>query len=75
MMINYAIKRLWSFNTKSISVFCKNHSINCCVVKYFERYTVVPFNFISFLSFPTVEIAKEFLECFKDLIEQAGDLI
>lgn len=29
----------------------------------------------SFLSFPTNEMAKEFLECFKDLIEKAGDLI
>ena len=29
----------------------------------------------SFLSFPTYEMAKEFLECFKDLIEKAGDLI
>jgi hypothetical protein len=29
----------------------------------------------SFLSFPTYEMAKEFLECFRDLIEQAGDLI
>jgi hypothetical protein len=29
----------------------------------------------SFLSFPTYEMAEEFLECFKDLIEKAGDLI
>jgi hypothetical protein len=29
----------------------------------------------SFLSFLTYEMAKEFLECFRDLIEQAGDLI
>ena len=28
-----------------------------------------------FLSFPTMEIAEEFLKCFRDLIEQAGDLI
>ena len=28
-----------------------------------------------FLSFPTIEMAKEFLECFRDLIEKAGDLI
>ena len=28
-----------------------------------------------FLSFPTYEMAKEFLECFRDLIEKAGDLI
>ena len=29
----------------------------------------------SFLSFPTYEMAKEFLECFRDLIEKANDLI
>lgn len=29
----------------------------------------------SFLSFPTYEMAKEFLECFRNLIEKAGDLI
>lgn len=28
-----------------------------------------------FLAFPTREMAEEFLECFRDLIEQAGDLI
>ena len=28
-----------------------------------------------FLAFPTEEMAREFYECFKDLIEQAGDLI
>ncbi len=28
-----------------------------------------------FLSFPTMKMAEEFLECFKDLIEKAGDLI
>jgi hypothetical protein len=29
----------------------------------------------SFLVFPTIEMAGEFLECFRDLIEKAGDLI
>ena len=35
------------------------------------------YNFVSreFLSFPTREMAEEFLKCFRDLIEQAGDLI
>ena len=35
------------------------------------------YNFVSreFLSFPTREMAEEFLECFKDLINEAGDLI
>jgi hypothetical protein len=28
-----------------------------------------------FLSFPTYEMAEEFLKCFRDLIEKAGDLI
>lgn len=28
-----------------------------------------------FLSFPTKEMAEEFLECFRDLIKKAGDLI
>lgn len=28
-----------------------------------------------FLSFPTMKMAEEFLECFRDLIEKAGDLI
>lgn len=32
-------------------------------------------NFNSFLSFPTKELANEFLNNFRDLIEQAGDLI
>lgn len=27
------------------------------------------------LSFPTKEMAEEFLECFKDLIEEARDLL
>lgn len=29
----------------------------------------------SFLSFPTYEMAEEFLKCFRDLIKKAGDLI
>ena len=29
----------------------------------------------AFLSFPTYELAEEFLKCFRDLIEKAGDLI
>ena len=28
-----------------------------------------------FLAFPTEEMAREFLKCFRDLIEEAGDLI
>lgn len=36
---------------------------------------VYNFNSREFLSFPTKEMAEEFLKCFKDLIEKAGDLI
>lgn len=32
-------------------------------------------NIHAFLTFPTREMAEEFLKCFKDLIEKAGDLI
>lgn len=32
-------------------------------------------NVAAFLVFPTREMAEEFLECFRDLIEKAGDLI
>jgi hypothetical protein len=46
-----------------------------CITHYPEKYLIVPFNFITFLSFPTKEMAKEFLECFRDLIEKARDLI
>ena len=45
------------------------------IIKYPTDYLIMSFNFISFLSFPTKKMAKEFLECFRDLIEQAGDLI
>lgn len=50
-----------------------------------ESYYVIKIGFIGldvyrfctveFLSFPTYKMAKEFLECFRDLIEKAGDLI
>ena len=32
-------------------------------------------NISRFLTFPTKEMAEEFLKCFRDLIEKAGDLI
>ena len=47
----------------------------CCITHYPGKYSILSFSFISFLSFPTRKMAEEFLECFKDLIEQAGDLI
>ena len=46
-----------------------------CIVKYPEKYVVMTFGFTSFLSFPTREMAEEFIECFRDLMEKAGDLI
>ena len=46
-----------------------------CITHYPEEYSIMQFCFISFLSFPTEETAEEFLECFRDLIEQAEDLI
>ena len=43
---------------------------------FYEGFRIVRlYSFSAFLSFPTEEIAKEFLECFRDLIEKAGDLI
>ena len=51
------------------------HNTGYCIIKYPEEYLIMAFNFISFLSFPTKEMAKEFLECFRDLIEKAGGLI
>lgn len=40
-----------------------------------ELTVIVVTNIASFLTFPTREMAEEFLECFRDLIEKAGDLI
>ena len=40
-----------------------------------EGLRVYYFSSREFLSFPTKEMAEEFSECFKDLIEKAGDLI
>ena len=47
-----------------------------CVVYHCEEFEINIFYEIKhFLSFPTIKMAKEFLECFKNLIEQARDLI
>ena len=46
-----------------------------CIVHYPEEYIIMAFSFISFLSFPAKKMAEEFLECFRDLIEQVVDLI
>lgn len=55
-----------------------------CIVHYFDFYSntydykIIAYIYTSlhhFLSFQSKEIAEEFLNNFKDLIEQAGDLI
>ena len=47
-----------------------------CVICYHEGFKInILYSTSRFLSFPTHEMAKEFLECFKDLIEKAEDLI
>ena len=47
-----------------------------CIIHYGEEFKIsVLCETRYFLSFPTREMAKEFLECFRDLIEKAGDLI
>ena len=45
------------------------------ITNYHTNYVITTFSFISFLSFPTYEMTEEFLKCFRDLIEKAGDLI
>ena len=43
---------------------------------FYEGFGIVKlYSFSAFLSFPTEEMAEEFLKCFRDLIEKAGDLI
>ena len=41
----------------------------------FKGLDIYRFCTVEFLSFPTREMAEEFLKCFRDLIEKAGDLI
>jgi hypothetical protein len=42
----------------------------------FDGFKIIKLcSYSAFLSFPTREMAEEFLECFRDLIEKAGDLI
>ena len=50
---------------------------NCykVITKIIEPMIVNERNRCAFLSFPTYEMAEEFLNNFRDLIEQAGDLI
>lgn len=47
-----------------------------CVLCFHEEFKISTlYETKHFLSFPTKEMAKEFLECFRDLIKKAGDLI
>jgi hypothetical protein len=46
-----------------------------CIVHNQEFKITILYETKWFLSFPTNEMAEEFLECFRDLIEKAGDLI
>lgn len=47
-----------------------------CILKYDNKFSIdAHYNRIEFLSFQTKEIAEEFLNNFRDLIEQVGDLI
>lgn len=46
-----------------------------CIVHSKEFKIHILYETRRFLSFPTKEMAEEFLECFRDLIEQARDLI
>lgn len=46
------------------------------VIKFgFNGLDIYCFCTVEFLSFPTKKMAEEFLKCFRDLIEKAGDLI
>ena len=57
-------KPIWDASTKYIIKRDRN-----------ELNVIHAYNVSAFLVFPTREMAEEFLECFRDLIEQAGDLI
>lgn len=47
----------------------------CIYLSHNEVQVRMCTNVARFLTFPTKEMAVEFLECFRDLIEKAGDLI
>ena len=54
----------------------ENNSYKYSIIRKDKQYSIAYyFSTPCFLSFPTCEIAEEFLNNFKDLIEQAGDLI
>ena len=49
-----------------------SYAIKCCND---EIHVIQAYSVSAFLSFPTKEMAEDFLVCFRDLIEKAGDLI
>ena len=54
----------------------KNNSYKYSIIRKDKQYSIAYyFSTPCFLSFPTNELAEEFLNNFRDLIEQAGDLI
>lgn len=56
--------------------FSSHKELKFAIVNCFYDYTVKPVRELPrFLSFPTEELAKLFLENFRDLIREAGDLI
>ena len=61
------------WENKSIMYTIKN--CYTVITKIIEPVVVNERNRCAFLSFPTYEMAEKFLNNFKDLIEQAGDLI
>ena len=47
-----------------------------CIIKNSDFFTIYQYSFRScFLSFQTLELAQQFLDNFRDLIKEAGDLI
>lgn len=53
-----------------------DHSLKYQIKFMRNQYEILALKCVrNFLTFPTREVAEEFLECFRDLIEQAGDLI
>ena len=52
-----------------------NNKLKFCINQNPDYNITAYYNISKFLSFSTYEIAEEFLNNFKDLIEQAGDLI
>ena len=52
------------------------YSYKFCIIKDIDTYKIVNYHgIIRFLSFQSYKIAEEFLNNFRELIEEAGDLI